>query len=77
MMTPETFRAIRLALGLTQLQLTKVLGYRQSSHVAAFEGTGRTARPIPPLVARLMKAYLAGYVPDDWPLRPPQPLPKR
>lgn len=63
-MTGEEFRTLRMALGLTQAQLAKVLGFGHGNYIGAMEN-GR--RAIPPLVDRLMVAYRAGYRPEDWP----------
>lgn len=63
-MTAEEFKEIRIGLGLTQAQIAKVLGYGQPVRVAEFE---RGAKNISPLLDRLMRAYAAGYRPEDWP----------
>lgn len=68
-MTPEAFRALRASLGLTQAQLASVLGYAFRENVAAMEHTGGGSREVPPAIARLMRAYEAGYRPPDWPRR--------
>lgn len=67
-MTGAEFKAIRAALGLTQVQLAAVLGFNQRSYLAAFEGSTKSSREIPPLVERLMIAYRDGYRPKGWPV---------
>jgi DNA-binding transcriptional regulator YiaG len=66
MMTGAEFKAIRQRLGLTQGELAIVLDYASSVRVSEFE---RSANPreVPTHVARLMRAYDAGYRPEDWP----------
>ncbi len=41
-MTPEQFRAHRLALGLTQQQLADLMGYSRQSTISAIEKRGPT-----------------------------------
>ncbi len=65
-MTNHEFRAIRNKLGLTQAQLATVLGYSGALTVSTMERE-TNPKPIPGLLARLMRAYDAGYRPDDWP----------
>lgn len=67
MMLAAEFRSIRASLGLSQSQLAKVLDYGHRTRIAAFEIESKTARQIPPLLERLMRAYAAGYRPADWP----------
>lgn len=71
-MTPTEFRAIRKSLGLTQAQLAERLDYGHAVRISEFESElkdpvdGRPKYPIPPLLERLMRAYSAGYWPDEW-----------
>lgn len=63
-MTGAEFRAARESLGLTQSQLAKLVGYGSQSRIAEVEA--RHEAPACP--ARLLRAYLDGYRPGDWPL---------
>jgi transcriptional regulator with XRE-family HTH domain len=61
-MTGAEFKQAREALGLTGAQAAALMGYGDRSRIYAIE-----ARPVvPPQAARLMRAYLDGYRPDDW-----------
>lgn len=66
--TGPTFREARQELGLTPLQMLAVLGMKATpsmrSHISQME-TGKKA--INPAAARLLRAYLSGYRPIDWP----------
>ena len=64
-MTPAEFKQARSNLGLNQSQLAALLGYGTYSRISELEG-GRS--PITDQCARLMKAYVDGYRPSDWPL---------
>ncbi|MES2814482.1 MAG: helix-turn-helix transcriptional regulator [Pseudomonadota bacterium] len=61
-MTPAEFREAREGLGLTGAELAAVMGYGDRSRIYTIE-----ARSVPPQAERLMRAYLAGYRPEDWP----------
>ena len=63
-MTPEQFMQCRLAVGLTQQQAANMLGYGSRSRISEIE-TGK--RNSSKAVVRLMRAYVDGYRPDDWP----------
>jgi transcriptional regulator with XRE-family HTH domain len=63
-MTPAEIKAARLSLGLNQLQAAKMLGYSASARVSEIE---RGARNAGESVVRLLRAYLEGYRPPDWP----------
>ena len=63
-MTGAEFKAGREALGLTQTQLAKLVGYGSQSRIAEVEG--RAVAPACP--SRLLRAYLDGYRPADWPV---------
>lgn len=65
-MTNEEFRNIRKRLGLTQVQLSRVLRYETALTVSTYE-RDKNPRPIPTHVALLMTAYDEGYRPNDWP----------
>ena len=62
-MTPADFAAARKRLGLTQAQLAAVMGYGNKARISEIERGER----LPPLAKRLLRAYLDGYRPDDWP----------
>ena len=66
-MTPAEIRATREAVGLTQAQLAAVMGLR--GHAAVSEWERGTKNPDGRSV-RLLRAYLCGYRPADWPQRP-------
>ena len=63
-MSGDEFKALRIKLGLTQQLAADVLGYGSNVRVAEIEG-GR--KNVTPHLERLMRAYEAGYRPDDWP----------
>ena len=58
------FKAIREGFGMTQKQLAPLLDYAAAIRISELESG---ARPVPTHVARLMRAYQAGYRPSDWP----------
>ena len=62
-MTPSDFTAARLKLGLTQAGLARVMGYSGQARIAEFEAGKRNPSAA---AVRLIRAYLAGYRPDDW-----------
>lgn len=62
-MTPADFRQARKSLGLTQGQLAKLMGVDIRT-VQKWEGG---ERGIDPPAVRLLRAYLDGYRPEDWP----------
>lgn len=63
-MTPAEIAAARATLGLTQAQLSAVMGLRGPATISEWE-RGREA--IGGSNVRLLRAYLAGYRPPDWP----------
>ena len=63
-MTPEEIHAARKQLGLSQPQLARLLGYGAPPRVAEIESGKRAPGEA---VARLLRAYLDGYRPADWP----------
>ncbi len=63
-MTPYEIRNARQALGLTQAQLAALMGLGDKARVAEWE---RGARHPSPQSERLIRAYLDGYRPTDWP----------
>ena len=68
-MTPSELKQARRKLGLTQSQAAAVLD-SDARAVRKYE-TGdehSTHRAAPPRYVRLLRAYVAGHRPDDWPL---------
>ena len=63
-MTPAEFREARQTLGLDQSQEADVLGYGAQARISEIE---RGARAPSASVLRLLRAYLDGYRPADWP----------
>lgn len=63
-MTPAEIREARKSLGLGQRDFARLLGYRAPTRVSEIE-TG--AKKPSDSVVRLIRAYLGGYRPDDWP----------
>ena len=68
-MTHTEFKQHRNALGLSVNQMALVLGC-SPVHVRRMEQdpSVESSRPVNPQVERLVKAYLEGYRPKDWPL---------
>lgn len=66
-MTPAELREARLTLGLTLAQMGRLLGYSGSGVMQAAHRLEAGERTIRPAQARLMRAYLEGYRPEDWP----------
>lgn len=63
-MTPQEIKSGRETLDLTQTQMAKMLGYGAPARISEIE----TGRRIPSdTTIRLMRAYLDGYRPLDWP----------
>jgi len=63
-MTPTEFKEARQSLGLDQMQTAQMLGLSRKASVSDME---RGAKAITDQTARLMRAYIAGYRPADWP----------
>ena len=66
-MTPAEIRNAREALALTQGQLAAVMGLRGQSAVSEWE---RGLKNPDGRSVRLLRAYLDGYRPADWPVKP-------
>lgn len=67
-MTPHEFGEARRKLGLSCSQLARLLDTdAQTVRRYEMDEDAATARKPAPRVVRLMRAYLAGYRPDDWP----------
>lgn len=65
MMAPTEIREARHQLGLTQAQLAPLLGYANQVRIAEIENGTRQPGAA---VQLLLRAYLAGYRPPDWPV---------
>lgn len=67
-MTPTELRDAREALQLTPAEMA-VLTEVDVSSVYKWErdSSAKSSRPAPARVARLIRAYLAGFRPGDWP----------
>jgi transcriptional regulator with XRE-family HTH domain len=63
-MTPAAIREARKTLGLTQSQFADLIGYNDKAAVSALEAGTRNPSAT---VILLIRAYLAGYRPPDWP----------
>ena len=62
-MTGPEFRAARLSFGLTAAQAAPLFGLGDPARIYNIEA----GESVPGWHARLMRAYLDGYRPDDWP----------
>lgn len=71
-MTPEELKAARLQLGLTGAQMSQMLDLNEARNYRRYETPegAATHRALAPRIARLVQAYLDGWRPDDWPIRP-------
>lgn len=67
-MTPAEFKAALKSLGLTQRQAAPLLGYSAQSHLSSV-ANGKNPRSLEEgsATVRLLRAYQAGYKPEDWP----------
>lgn len=63
-MTGQQLREARETLGLTQAQLAAVMGMSRPVTISAAENE---RAQLGAQSERLVRAYLAGYRPDDWP----------
>ena len=66
-MTPKEFQKARQSLGLSAPDLARVLGISPARATQTFSDWFRGVKPMDAARARLMRAYLDGYRPDDWP----------
>ena len=68
-MTPAELKHARLTLGLTQKQMAAMLDIKGSQEVARMEAdpSCSKARSAPVRVERLIRLYIAGARPHDWP----------
>ncbi len=69
-MTPEEFRDAQTMLGLTDTELAVVLGIDNPQHIRRLKADSNKAhhRVVQRSHVRLLRAYLNGYRPDDWPV---------
>ena len=65
-MTPQEFRAIRTRLGLTQVQLARLLGYNRSDRISELERK-TNPKPVPGFLDLVMEALDNGFWPKAWP----------
>lgn len=65
-MTPDEFRAGRIALGLTHKQLAAILD-RDITTVQRWQADGDYARKPDPTAARVLRWMMDGYRPPEWP----------
>lgn len=66
-MTPIELKEARQKLGLTLSQCANLLGYNGNHANQQVRRMESGERPILEAQTRLMKAYLEGYRPADWP----------
>ena len=66
-MTPNEIRAARATLGLSLDKLAAMLGYAGTFRKDQMHKLEIGTRDLMPCQERLLRAYLAGYRPDDWP----------
>ncbi len=64
-MTPAEFRAARQSLGLTQHQMARLIGLGSFRRVSEIENGARAVQDAHVL---LMRVYLSGWRPDNWPV---------
>lgn len=67
-MTPEQFRKARHKLGLTLEQMGTMLGYEPDSAKSHVHHMEAGKRGVHGYHERLVRAYLEGYRPKDWPI---------
>ena len=67
-MTPEEIQDARHELGLSVKEMADMLDTdKQTIRRMEMDARAETARQPAPRMVRLIKAYIAGYRPDDWP----------
>ncbi len=66
-MSPNEIRAARAALGLSLDKMAAMLGYDGAYRKDQMHKLEIGARDLRPVQERLLRAYLSGYRPDDWP----------
>lgn len=71
-MTAQDVRDAQERLGLSDAQLARMLGMNDSVHVRRLKvlDTSKSShRKVSPAMARLIRCYLDGYRPSDWPTK--------
>ncbi|MEF2552807.1 hypothetical protein VQ042_15780 [Aurantimonas sp. A2-1-M11] len=68
-LSSEEFREAQRELGLSDADLAFVLGIENPQHIRRLKGRegSSTHREVQPWHVRLIRAYLVGYRPGDWP----------
>ena len=66
-MTPAELKQARHTLGLTLSQAARLLGYGGKHAMQQIRQMESGDKSIRPPQIRLMRAYLDGYRPEDWP----------
>lgn len=66
-MTPDEFAQARQKLGLRNADLARMLGVAESRATKTFYDWRHGFYPLDAAKARLLRAYLDGYRPPDWP----------
>lgn len=66
-MEPDQIKEARHSLGLSQLQLGLMLGYTGAHVRVQVDNLETGRRPLRGCQERLLRAYLEGYRPRDWP----------
>jgi len=66
-LTPTALKEARHTLGLTLAELAPLLGYEGVNGARLVRRMESGDRTIRPAQARLVRAYLDGYRPADWP----------
>jgi DNA-binding transcriptional regulator YiaG len=66
-MTPAEFQQARQLLGLSNAQLARMLGLSPARATQTFSDWANDVRTMDESRARLLRAYLDGYRPADWP----------
>jgi len=67
-MTPTELKEARLTLGLTLEQMATMLRYKGSGRRQQMWNLENGLRTLGDERAELVKVYLSGYRPDDWPI---------
>lgn len=74
-MTPQQLRAAQKALGLSDEDFARMLGFANKAQMRRLkveDATKPSHRPVRAWHKRLIDAYLAGYRPADWPAPSPR-----
>ena len=67
--SPDEFKEAQRRLGLSDSEFAVMLGIENPQHVRRLKVAADKSshRDVQPATARLLKAYLDGYRPKDWP----------